>query len=187
MVLNFMGPPGAGKGTQAKMVVDRLSIVQISTGDMLREAVKDQTEMGKEAKKHMDAGNLVPDEVVIGIVADRIKKPDCANGFILDGFPRTAAQAEALDELLEKNELKLDHVIYFDVPDDELTERLLDRAKKEGRADDNLETIKNRLQVFKEKTQPLIDYYRTKGNLAEIEGEGSIDGIAEKVMSVIGK
>lgn len=186
MNLIFLGPPGAGKGTQAKIVVDRLQSVQISTGDILRAAVKEKTELGLKAQEYMDRGDLVPDEIVIGIIKERIKAPDCANGFILDGFPRTIEQAKALDELLKKSNMKIDHVINFEVNDEELIARLLSRAKAEGRSDDNPESIRNRLKVFNEKTQPLIDYYRSVQVLRNVYGLGEIQEIANKVKSLIG-
>ncbi|RME89163.1 MAG: adenylate kinase [Candidatus Hydrogenedentota bacterium] len=185
--LVLLGPPGAGKGTQAKILCDRLNIVQISTGDILREAVKNGTKLGLEAKKYMDAGELVPDEVVIGIIEDRIVQEDCKNGFILDGFPRTVAQAEALDKILKEKNLPLSAVIHFMVPEEELTKRLLGRAEKEGRSDDNLETIKNRIAVYFEKTAPLVEYYKKTGILKEIDGLGTVEEIAEKVKEAIGK
>ena len=187
MVLNFMGPPGAGKGTQAKIVEDRLGIVQISTGDMLRDAVSSETNLGLEAKSYMNKGELVPDSVVIGIIEERITKPDCKSGFILDGFPRTSEQASALDDILGKHSLKMNHVIYFDVPDAELIKRLLKRAEDEGRADDNIETIENRLKVFQEKTKPVLDYYDSKNVLKKIEGTGKIEEISQKVSEILGK
>jgi len=187
MNLIFMGPPGAGKGTQAKIVSESKRIPQISTGEILRAAVEKQSSLGIEAKSFMDSGGLVPDSVVIGIIQERIKEDDCKSGFILDGFPRTIEQAEALDELLDRISQPLSHIIYFDVPDDGLIERLLSRAKKEGRADDNIESIKKRLSVFKEKTQPLIEAYNDKGIMIKISGVGSIDEIAARVTSSLVK
>ncbi|MDH5720373.1 MAG: adenylate kinase [Spirochaetia bacterium] len=181
-----MGPPGAGKGTQSKIVMNRLNIPQISTGDILRESIESQSELGIKAKEYMDAGNLVPDEVVIGIIEERISNDDCENGFILDGFPRTTEQANALDKMLPQKGMKINNVVYFDVPENELVERMLERSKKEGRADDNLESVKNRLEVFKSKTQPLIDYYEEKSILTKIDGVGNIDEISEKVKLKIG-
>jgi adenylate kinase len=184
--LIFLGPPGAGKGTQAKIFLDRSGIVQISTGDILRAAVSKGTELGKEAKSYMDKGELVPDSVVIGIIEQRIQEADCAKGFVLDGFPRTLEQARALDSILAKLEIELSHVINFAVPDEELVKRLLGRAEQEGRSDDNPESIKNRLQVFKEKTQPLIQYYSDKKILRDINGLGSTAEIAAAVQNVVG-
>jgi len=184
--LIFLGPPGAGKGTQAKIFLDRSGIVQISTGDILRAAVAKGTELGKEAKSYMDKGELVPDSVVIGIIEQRIQEADCAKGFVLDGFPRTLEQARALDSILAKLNIELSHVINFAVPDEELVKRLLGRAEQEGRSDDNPESIKNRLQVFKEKTQPLIQYYSDKKILRDINGLGSTAEIAAAVQNVVG-
>lgn len=186
MNLIFLGPPGAGKGTQAKIFLDKTGIVQISTGDILRESVKAGTKLGLEAKGYMDSGALVPDSVVIGIIEERIQKPDCAKGFILDGFPRTIEQAEALDAILSTHKKSIDHVVSFDVPEEELVKRLLGRAEIEGRADDNIDSIKNRLKVFREKTQPLVDYYEKKGKLRHINGVGTTEEIAGRVVTSTG-
>lgn len=186
MNLIFLGPPGAGKGTQAKIFLDKTGLIQISTGDILRDAVKNGTKLGLEAKGFMDSGALVPDSVVIGIIDERIQKPDCAKGFILDGFPRTIDQAEALDKILSSHNKSIDHVVSFDVPDEELVKRLLSRAEIEGRADDNIDSIRNRLKVFKEKTQPLVDYYEKKGKLRHIDGVGSTEEIAGRVATSTG-
>jgi adenylate kinase len=172
-----MGPPGAGKGTQAKVICNEYSIPQISTGDILRSSIQGGTEMGLKAKKFMDAGDLVPDEVVIGIIKDRLKESDCKNGFLLDGFPRTLEQASALDNLLKTIGIKLDAVVNIAVPDDALLARLLERAKIEGRADDNEETIKNRLTNYNNKTFPLLNYYSKSGILKEINGLGKLEQI----------
>ncbi|WP_081099849.1 adenylate kinase [Leptospira noguchii] len=179
----FMGPPGAGKGTQAKILCERLSIPQISTGDILRDAVKYQTAMGMEAKRYMDAGDLVPDSVVIGIIKDRIREADCKNGFLLDGFPRTVEQAEALDILLKNEGKSIDKAINLQVPDTELLKRLLSRAEIEGRADDNEVTIKNRLDNYNKKTLPLLDFYAARKKLSQVNGVGSL----EEVTSLIQK
>ncbi|WP_082285467.1 adenylate kinase [Leptospira noguchii] len=179
----FMGPPGAGKGTQAKILCERLSIPQISTGDILRDAVKNQTAMGMEAKRYMDAGDLVPDSVVIGIIKDRIREADCKNGFLLDGFPRTVEQAEALDILLKNEGKSIDKAINLQVPDTELLKRLLSRAEIEGRADDNEVTIKNRLDNYNKKTLPLLDFYAARKKLSQVNGVGSL----EEVTSLIQK
>jgi adenylate kinase len=184
--LIFLGPPGAGKGTQAKIFLDRSGIVQISTGDILREAVGKGTELGKQAKSFMDKGELVPDSVVIGIIEQRIQQDDCKKGFVLDGFPRTIEQAKALDGILAKLGIQMDHVINFEVPDEELVRRLLGRAAQEGRSDDNPESIRNRLQVFKDKTQPLISYYEEKKILRHVNGLGTTGEIADKVKAVVG-
>ncbi|PKA16063.1 MULTISPECIES: adenylate kinase [Leptospira] len=177
----FMGPPGAGKGTQAKILCDTLRIPQISTGDILRAAVKNGTQMGLEAKKYMDAGDLVPDSVVIGIIKDRLVEPDCKNGFLLDGFPRTVEQADALDKILSTEGLKIKRAINLEVPDQELLERLLKRAEIEGRSDDNETTIKSRLETYNKKTLPLLDYYAAKGNLSRVNGVGNLDTVTKLI------
>lgn len=186
MLIIFLGPPGAGKGTQAKIFLERAGIVQISTGDILRAAVAKGSPLGTQAKGFMDKGELVPDSVVIGIIEERIQEADCKKGFVLDGFPRTLEQARALDEILVKLHLHLDHVVNFEVPDEELVERLLGRAQQEGRSDDNPESIKNRLQIFKDKTQPLIQYYAEKKKLRPVNGLGSMAEIADRVKAVVG-
>jgi adenylate kinase len=181
-----MGAPGAGKGTQSKTLVDNLSIIQISTGDILREAVEKETSLGLVAKEYMNAGNLVPDNLVIQIIEDRVIKDDCKNGFILDGFPRTAEQAEALDEILRKNNKAIDQVVFIDVPEKELITRLLKRAEIENRLDDNLETIKNRLDVFKKKIEGLLEYYKKTGFLKYVDGTGSSTEVQSRVYKAIG-
>ncbi len=185
MNIIFLGAPGAGKGTQAQIVEKKYKIVQISTGDILRSAVKAGTPLGLEAKGFMDKGALVPDAVVIGLIKDRIAMDDCRNGFILDGFPRTTDQALALDKILAQNSMSIDHVVNIDVPQNELVQRLLKRAEIEGRSDDNLDSIKNRLVVFEEKTKPLIDYYKKNGKLRNINGLGSVDEITGAIEQVI--
>jgi len=180
-----MGPPGAGKGTQAKVICEQKKVPQISTGDILREAAKEGTEKGLKAKEIMDSGRLVSDEIVIDIIKDRIQKDDCKNGFLLDGFPRTRIQADALKKLLEDLNLKLDHVINIDVPGEELIKRLLNRAKIEGRTDDNKTTIENRIRVYQEKTQELIDYYSKMGILKNINGLGTPGDVTSKIKQVL--
>jgi len=184
--LIFMGPPGAGKGTQAEIIREKFRIPQISTGEILRNAVKNSTKLGLEAKKFMDAGDLVPDVVVIGIIKERLSEADCGKGFILDGFPRTVEQAEALTQILKELKLELDAVVNLSVPEDELVRRLLKRAEIEGRADDNQETIENRLKNYNEKTFPLIEYYRKAGILKEVNGVGSTNEITMEILSLLG-
>ena len=181
-----MGPPGAGKGTQSQSIVDKLSIIQISTGDILRKAVSEETDLGLTAKKYMDSGELVSDAVVVGIIEERVQEPDCSNGFILDGFPRTKGQATALDEMLKKIGKPINHVVYFDVPEKELIVRLLSRSEKEGRSDDNLDTIKNRLQIFKEKTEELINFYQLRGLIRYVDGTGTEEDVRERLFSSVG-
>ncbi len=214
MNLIFLGAPGAGKGTQAKRAVEKYGIPQISTGDMLREAVAKGTELGKKAKEYMDKGELVPDEVVIGIVKERLQQPDCEKGFILDGFPRTLAQAEALDEMLKELGKKIDAVINIAVPEEEVVKRIVNRrtCKKCGavyhliyappkednkcdkcggelyqRDDDKEETVRERYRVYKQNTEPLIEYYRKKGVLYDVDGTKDIEGVWEEVVSILDK
>jgi adenylate kinase len=216
MNLILLGGPGAGKGTQAKKLIDKYQIPQISTGDILRAAVKEGTPMGKKAKEFMDAGKLVPDEVVIGIVEDRLKQPDCKKGFILDGFPRTVPQAEALDKALANMGSKIDHVVSIDVDEEELVTRLTGRRtcknaacgqmyhvtftppKKQGvcdkcgselyqRDDDNEATVRSRLATYNQATKPLIDYYSAKGLVRPIKGVGGIEDIFKQICSIVEK
>jgi len=182
----LLGPPGAGKGTQAERLVEDFQIPQISTGDMLRAAVADGTDVGREAKGYMDRGDLVPDSVVIGVAGERLAKDDAAGGFILDGFPRTVAQARALDELLERIGSKLERCVALVVDEEAVVKRLLKRAEIEGRSDDNEETIRNRMSVYHDSTKPLIDYYDERGLVAEVDGMGSVDEIAARIREALG-
>ncbi|MEJ5365673.1 MAG: adenylate kinase [Desulfosoma sp.] len=213
MNIILLGPPGAGKGTQAKRMIERYGIPQISTGDMLRAALKAGTPLGLEAKKYMDKGALVPDEVVVGLVKERIQQDDCAKGYMLDGFPRNVSQAETLDGMLKELGQKIDHVVCIDVPDQELIQRLtgrrtcrecgagyhvmFDPPKKDGvcdkcggqlyqRDDDNEATVTSRLKVYADQTKPLIEYYEKQGKLRKINGLGSIDEIFERIKAVLG-
>ncbi|PYQ66323.1 MAG: adenylate kinase [Acidobacteria bacterium] len=181
MRLIFLGPPGSGKGTQAKLLAERLGVPAISTGDMLRDAVRRGTPLGRRAQAIMDAGELVPDDVVIGLVRERIALPDAAKGFLLDGFPRTIEQAEALDRILRGNAAPLDGVINLLVPEGTLLERLLGRAALEGRSDDRRETVAERLRIYREKTAPLVQHYRDLGLLTDVDGSGSIDEVAGRI------
>lgn len=187
MNLILFGPPGAGKGTQAQFIVDRYNVVQLSTGDMLRAAVAAGTELGKKAKTIMDAGELVADDLIIGIIGDRIGEADCASGFILDGFPRTLAQAEGLDELLAEKGLNLDAVVEIRVPDEELFARIEKRAAETGgtRADDNAETLKNRLKVYHDQTAPVLGYYEKKSMVDTVDGLKTIDAVTADIVEVL--
>ncbi len=212
MILILLGAPGVGKGTQGALISKEYNIPQISTGDILRNEVKNKTELGKKAKVYMDKGELVPDDVIIGMMENRIKQDDCKNGFILDGFPRTVAQAEAFDEMLKKNGLELDKVLLIDVPEEEIIERLTGRRvcpscgavyhiknnppKKEGicdqcgselvqRDDDKEEVVRNRLEVYKKNTMPLINYYTKTSKLVKIDGTGEINEIFERIKKVL--
>ena len=187
MILIFLGPPGAGKGTQAKQISEKRGIPQLSTGDMLRGAVAAKTPIGVKAKEVMDRGDLVSDDIVAGIVAERIEADDCKPGFLLDGFPRTVAQAEMLDGLLEKAGRKLDIVLELKVDDDALVDRLNSRVAEtkaaggEVRADDNEDTFRKRLDVYNEQTAPLIPFYADKGLLTSIDGMASIDAVSAQI------
>ncbi|AXS41039.1 adenylate kinase [Breoghania sp. L-A4] len=187
MRLILLGPPGAGKGTQATRLVEKHGIVQLSTGDMLRAAVAAATPVGLKAKEVMDRGDLVSDEIMVSIISDRIDEPDCANGFILDGFPRTIAQAEALQDLLASKAMKLDTVIELKVDDKILVDRIETRARETGgaRADDNAETLKKRLKVYYEQTAPLIDFYSKRDMLQSVDGMASIEEVARQIDAVL--
>jgi adenylate kinase len=183
--LLLLGPPGAGKGTQAQILVERLGIPQVSTGDMLRAAVAAGTAVGKEARSYMDAGKLVPDAVVIGVAEERLQQDDARRGFILDGFPRTVAQAEALDALLPRLGCRLERCVSITVEEEELVKRLLRRAEIEGRSDDNESTIRTRMREYQEKTAPLVAYYRGRGVLAEVDGQGRVEEIARRIVEAL--
>lgn len=187
MYILLMGPPGAGKGTQAVRLVEKYGIPQISTGDMFRAAVKEQTPLGVEAKKYMDAGQLVPDSVTVGIVRERLVKDDCKSGFILDGFPRTTAQAVSLDAILKEIGISLDAVVNLNVPAEELVKRISERARLENRDDDTPETVQKRLAVYEESTKPLIDYYRNSGLYVEINGLQDMDAVYSDIVKALEK
>ena len=179
--LLLLGPPGAGKGTQAERLVKALGIPQIATGDMLRAAAKAGTPIGREAAGYMERGELVPDAVVIGVAEERLRQPDARAGFILDGFPRTAGQAEALDRMLEQLGVRLERCVALRLDEETLVRRLLKRAAIEGRSDDSEATIRKRMRVYRESTEPLVDYYRRRGVLVEVDGEGSIETVGKRI------
>jgi adenylate kinase len=193
MRIILLGPPGAGKGTQAVRMVERLGIPQLSTGDMLRAAVAAGTPVGLKAKAVMDRGELVSDDIVVGIIADRIEEQDARSGFILDGFPRTVAQAEAFDQMLAAKGLKLDAVIEFKVNEAELVERIVKRAKdteargEPVRKDDNPEVFKTRLEAYRSQTAPLSAYYERTGMLKTVDGMKPIDDVTQAIKKILGR
>jgi len=213
MRLILLGPPGCGKGTQAKLLVERLKAPQVSTGDMLREAVKAGTPLGLEAKQYMDRGGLVPDAVIIGLVRERLRNPDCARGYILDGFPRTVAQAEALEQTLRELNSSLDHVVSLEVAAEDVVGRIAGRrtcrncgamyhvrfspSKVEGRCDacggptyqrddDREDTVRRRLSVYAEQTAPLLSFYESRGLLRRVPGTGQIPEIFQRITTALG-
>jgi len=185
MRLILMGPPGAGKGTQAKVIAERLGIPAISTGDIFRANVSQQTPLGVEAKRYMDAGDYVPDEVTNAMVRSRIVEPDAEGGFLLDGYPRTVAQVEELDAMLAEGGHELDAVVVLTVDQDELVARLLKRAEIEGRTDDTEDVVRRRQQVYADQTAPLIAVYRDRGLLREIDGVGSVEDVSGRVFAAL--
>lgn len=189
MRLILLGPPGAGKGTQAAFLCAHYGIPQISTGDMLRAAVAAGTELGRKAKEIMDRGELVPDGIILGLVRERLQQPDARKGLVLDGFPRTVAQAEALDRLLAEMGRRIDAVIALDVPDEVLISRIENRIRETGgaRSDDNVETLKRRLEVYHAQTRPLLDYYRGRGLLYVVDGTRSIDEVSRAIEEILAR
>ncbi len=185
--LVIFGPPGAGKGTQAANLIEKYNLVHLSTGDIFRYNIGQQTELGTLAKQYMDKGELVPDEVTINMLQAEVEKHPDANGFIFDGFPRTVAQAEALDAFLRGKGMAIDHVLALEVPDEELVKRLLNRGKTSGRSDDQDESIVwNRIKEYNEKTAPLKDYYQKQNKLRPVNGVGGIDEIFDRLVQAIG-
>lgn len=182
----LFGPPGAGKGTQSEKLIEKYHLNHISTGDLFRKHLGEGTELGQLAKNYMDEGRLVPDEVVIGMVEEKIKSTGNASGFIFDGFPRTVAQAKALDELLAKNAMEISGMISLEVPEEVLRERIKERGKTSGRADDQDEDkISTRIQVYLEETLPVAEYYKSQGKLSTIYGVGGIDEIFQHIAEII--
>lgn len=187
----FLGPPGAGKGTQAQLLAKSKAIAHISTGDMMRAAVSEQSALGKEVKSFLDSGQLVPDQLVISLIRDRLSRSDCTKGFLLDGFPRTVPQAEALDKLLFTLGVQLDKVVQLLVPEQLIVDRIINRAKEAAklaansgagaRSDDNEETIRKRIGVYEQQTAPLAEYYRKLGKLVVLDGVGEVDSVRKLV------
>jgi len=183
--LILLGPPGAGKGTQAKNLATYLHIPHISTGDILRQAVRSRTPLGLQAQSFQDQGKLVPDQLVMDLVRDRLNQPDPNSGWILDGFPRNLAQASFLDDLLQELALDRVSVVNLEVPDDVVMMRLLERGKQEGRKDDTEDVIRHRLEVYREETTPLISYYRERQQLSSIDGNQSLEAVATALQNVL--
>jgi adenylate kinase len=182
VILIFLGPPGSGKGTQAKMLAEKKQLPHISLGDILRAEVKLGSAIGQKAQGFMAAGKLVPDELTIELTRQRLAQPDCRGGFIIDGFPRSMAQAEALAQMFAAQQLEIDQVIYFKVAEEEVVKRLLLRAGIEGRADDNAAAIRTRFEVYARSTQPLIDYYQRQGKLKEIDAAQPIERVFQQLL-----
>lgn len=185
MRLIMMGPPGAGKGTQAKYIAEHFKIPAISTGDIFRANVSQGTELGVEAKRYMDAGDYVPDEVTNKMVRNRIDESDAVSGFLLDGYPRTVAQVEELDGMITFTGHQLDAVVVLTVDEDEIVERLLQRAQTEGRADDTEDVIRRRQEVYAEQTEPLIEVYRGRGLLIEVDGMGEVADVTQRIFEAL--
>lgn len=185
MRLVLLGAPGSGKGTQAARLKEHLQVPHISTGDLLRAEVAAGTKLGLEAKEIMAAGNLVSDEILLGMLEDRFSRPDTAGGFILDGYPRNLAQADALDKLLGRIRQPMDYAVQLEVPTELLVERIAGRAKAEGRADDSPESVRNRLQVYENSTAPVIEFYRQHGQLTVVDGVGSLDDVFTRILEAL--
>jgi adenylate kinase len=186
MRLIFMGPPGAGKGTQAQIVADRFGIPAISTGDIFRANVSNGTELGLEAKRYMDAGEYVPDTVTNLMVRNRIDEEDAVKGFLLDGYPRTLAQVDELDGMINYTGHRLDAVVCIAVDSDELVRRLSSRAETEGRTDDTEDVIRRRQELYLEQTEPLVEVYRDRGLLCEVDGSGQVDEVTQRILDALG-
>jgi adenylate kinase len=185
MRIVLLGPPGSGKGTQAALLVERLGVPHISTGALLRNAAKRGTELGLKAKALTDKGELVPDDIISDMIEERLSRADVANGFILDGYPRNLAQAKSLDALLERMGQPVDEAILIDLDAERIIRRIAKRAKEEGRADDTEETVRNRLQVYAQQTEPVADYYAERGLLTKVLGEGGVDEIFQRLVSIL--
>ena len=181
-----MGPPGAGKGTQAKIIAERLGIPAISTGDIFRVNVSQETELGREAKRYMDTGDYVPDELTNAMVRDRVAEADAVEGFLLDGYPRTVAQVHELDAMLEERGTRLDVVLVLTVDKDEIVQRLVRRAEAEGRSDDTEDVVRHRQEVYTEQTAPLIQVYDDRGLLVQVDGMGDVHEVTGRVLKALG-
>ena len=187
MFILILGAPGSGKGTQGQILAERLGLPKITTGDLLRAAMKAGTPLGLEAKKYYDEGKLVPDSVILGMIKDELARPEATDGAILDGFPRTAAQAELVDKTLGQRGQRLNHILLMDVSQDELVRRMRARAQVEGRSDDTPEAIATRLQVYQRDTAPLIAHYGQRGIVHRVPGGGSVEQISEDIKRIIGR
>ena len=187
MFVLILGAPGSGKGTQGKILAERLAVPKITTGDLLRAAMKEGTPLGLEAKKFYDDGKLVPDSIILGMIKEQLDRPEAKNGAILDGFPRTAAQAELVDKTLGQRGQRLNHILLLDVTEDELVRRMSARAQVEGRADDAPEAIATRLQVYQRDTAPHIAHYAQRGIVHRVPGTGTVDQIAGDIKRIIGR
>jgi adenylate kinase len=185
MRIVLMGAPGSGKGTQAALIVNETGLPHISTGDLLRAAVAAGSELGRQAKAVMDRGELVSDQIVLGLLEERLAQDDANGGFILDGYPRNVAQAEALDALLERLGQPVDEALQIDVDEEQVVQRIAKRAALEGRSDDTEETVRNRLKVYAEQTAPVVDFYARKGVLSRVLGEGSIEDVFQRIRGVL--
>ena len=183
----ILGAPGSGKGTQGKILAERLGLPKITTGDLIRKAMQDGTPLGLEAKKTYDEGKLVPDSIVLGMIKEQLVRPEAKGGAILDGFPRTAAQAELVDKTLAERGQRLNHILLLDVTEDELVRRMSARARVEGRPDDTPEAIATRLQVYQRATAPLIAHYARRGIVHRVPGTGTVEQIAEEIKRIIGR
>lgn len=181
----LFGPPGSGKGTQSEFIIEKFSLIHLSTGDILRNEINNRTELGLKAKEIMDRGELVSDQIVIDMIGNKIEANKSSKGFIFDGFPRTVSQAEALDKLLQEYEEEVNLMVALEVEDDELITRLLKRGKDNGRSDDNLDTIRKRINVYNEQTSPVIDYYKSKGKFRSVNGVGSLNEISSRIVHIV--
>ncbi|PYP59502.1 MAG: adenylate kinase [Gemmatimonadetes bacterium] len=187
MFILILGAPGSGKGTQGKILAERLGLPKITTGDLLRAAMKDGTPLGLDAKKFYDEGKLVPDSIILGMIKEQLDRPEATTGAILDGFPRTAAQAELVDRTLAQRGQRLNHILLLDVTEDELVRRMSARSQVEGRSDDAPEAIANRLQIYQRDTAPLIAHYAQRGIVHRVPGTGTVDQIAGEIKRIIGR